>query len=419
MRTRRQILDYLFSLHRRGRIKYDLERIREAAARIGNPQAAYRSVHVAGTNGKGSVCSMVEAVLRRSGRRTGLFIKPHLIEFEERFLVDGSPVTSEEWLDIYASIEPKIKDLTLTFFEICALVAFEVFRRAAVEWAVFETGMGGRLDATNVVVPRVSGITAISLDHTDWLGNTLVDIAREKLGIVKPGVPVVMIEPGDAGVRAAAEEVCAQREAPLVFVGESWAEDITEDGEGVRFRHDGQAYRVPLVGRHQALNALCAAEIARKAGITEPEELADGIGSVRIPGRFQVVRHGDRTVVFDIAHNPEAAQSLARSLVMRFGERAVCLVVGMMKDKDLDGILQALAPAAARIVVTQPDIPRACPAADLAARARLVHDRVEEVSRVVEAVEHALQTEEQAACIAGSFYTVGEAMQTLDIKPYA
>lgn len=418
MRTRRQTLEYLFSLHRRGRINYDLERIREAAARLGDPQKAYRSVHVAGTNGKGSVCSMVESVLRRSGQRTGLFIKPHLIDFEERFLVEGTPVSSEEWLDIYASIENKIKDLTLTFFEISTLLAFEIFRRAAVDWAVFETGMGGRLDATNVVVPQVSGITTISLEHTDWLGDTTVAIAREKLGIVKHGVPVVMIEPGDNAVRAAAEETCAEREAPLVFVGEHQAEDVADEADGVRFRYSGQSYHVPLVGRHQAVNALCAIEIARRAGVTEPELLAGGIGEVRIPGRFQVERRGRKTVVFDIAHNPEAARSLARSLVMRFGERATCIVVGIMQDKDLDSILAALAPAAARIVVTRPDIPRACPTAQLAERARLVHERVEEISDVAAAAERAVQGEEPVVCMAGSFYTVGEAMQVLGIRPY-
>ncbi len=419
MPTRRQILDHLFSLHRRGRIKYDLERIREAAARLGNPQQAYRSVHVAGTNGKGTVCSMVESILRRSGWRTGLFIKPHLIAFEERFLIDGSPVPSEEWLDIYASIEPKIKDLTLTFFEISTLLAFEVFRRAAVDWAVFETGMGGRLDATNVVIPRVSGITTISLEHTDWLGDTTVAIAREKLGIVKQGVPVVMIAPADEAVRQAAVEVCAQREAPLAFVHERQAEDVVEGADGVRMRCDGRPYHVPLVGRHQAVNALCAMEIARRAGVSDPEMLARGIGAVRIPGRFQVVRREGKTVVFDIAHNPEAARSLARSLTLRFGQRGVCVVAGMMQDKDMDGILGALAPAAARIVATRPNTPRACSSERLAERARAVHERVEDVPGVAQAVAHALRGEESTVCIAGSFYTVGEAMQSLDIKPYS
>lgn len=418
MKTRSAILSHLFSLHRRGRIKYDLERIAEASCRLGEPHRAYPSFHVAGTNGKGAVCSMLEAMLRGAGKKTGLFIKPHLVDFEERFLIDGKPVAADRWLDIWAELEQKLEDLTLTFFEICALMAYEVFRREEVDFAVFETGMGGRLDATSIVVPEASAITAIGLDHTDWLGTTLPAIAREKLGIVKPGVPVVMIEPQDAEVEAVARQVCEDRGSPLSFVGESQATELVLADDHVGFTLDSQTYTVPLTGRHQIVNALCALEVARQAGIGTPESNTDALAGLYLPARFQVLEHAGRTLVLEIAHNPDAIAAFTRSLRRRFPKATVCAVTGMMADKDISSSIKLLADAADSLVLCTPDIPRACPP-DRLDKLAAPHSQARTViPTVADAVDHALNSDADVVCVVGSFYTAGEAMAHLGIRPY-
>ncbi len=419
MSSREEILQHLFGLHRRGRVKYDLERISEAAARFGNPQQAYPSVHVAGTNGKGSVCAMLESILRAAGVRTGLFIKPHLVAFEERFQIDGRPVAPRDWLDIYGEIEPVIADQDLTFFEISTLLAFELFRRAKVDWAVFETGMGGRLDATNVISPRVSVITSIGMDHTDWLGNDLVTIAGEKLGIVKNGVPLVLVEPADAGVRALAERTCRKRGATLEVVGERDVTDIELHADAVLFRYGKTAVRVPLAGRQQIVNALAALRAAELAGVDDRGALSRGLAATYIPARFQVLSLIGKVVVFDIAHNPAAAARLAASLHRRFGGAGICCVIGVMHDKDAAGILAHLCGVVSEFILTEPDIPRACPAALLASC--LPHTSPvarRSIKPVCAAARAAMESETEVVCITGSFYTVGEAMQELGIEPY-
>lgn len=418
MRSRREILEYIFSLHRRGRVNYDLERIREAAARLGDPQQACHSVHVAGTNGKGTVCAMTESILRAAGQRTGLFIKPHLVAFEERFQIDGQPVSSSAWLEVYADIEPKIADLNLTFFEISVLLAFEVFRRADVDWAVFETGMGGRLDATNVVVPRVSVITAIGLDHMDWLGSDLVTIAGEKLGIVKPGVPLVLIDPREPDVCRLAEEVCRERGTSMEMVSEDDLSDTEVLADSSRFAYRKTQFTVPLAGRQQIVNALAALRAAEIAGVGDTGTLSRGLAATRLPARFQVAAVGGKTLVFDIAHNPAAAERLASSLRHRFAGKRICCVVGVMRDKDIAGILGYMCAAAESLVLTEPDIPRACPAEQLALNLPDTSVDYQVVTGVGDALQVAMTGENDVVCIAGSFYTVGEAMQELGLEPY-
>jgi len=418
VKTRQEILDYLFALHRQGAIKYDLARMYEACRRLGDPQAAYQSVHVAGTNGKGAVCAMVDSVFRRAGRRTGLFIKPHLVDFEERFMFDNRPVSSQAWLDVYAELEPTIADLGLTFFEISTLLAFELFRRARVEWAVFETGMGGRLDATNVVKPAVSVITALSMDHAEWLGTTVEAVAGEKLGIVKPGVPLVMVLPPEANVRSLAGRICADAHAELTYVSGAEARDVVAGNDGSEFTYDGIRCRVPLAGRHQLTNAVTAIETCRMAGVTDPTVIAEGIAKTRLPGRFQAVSVGGKTLVFDIAHNPQAGQALAETLQKRFGQAPICVVTGVMKDKDIAGFLAPLRDVAAAFMFAQPDIPRACPAGGMPGLLGTTALPVKVVPKVADAMREALAGDCDVVCVTGSFYTVGEAMTAVGVKPW-
>jgi dihydrofolate synthase/folylpolyglutamate synthase len=420
LKRREEITSHIFGLTSRSRgIKYDLSRIAEAVNRAGHPERAYDTFHVAGTNGKGSICAMAESVFRCAGERTGLFTQPHLVDFEERFLVNGRPVLPEAWVQAYIDLEEIIIDLGLTFFEISCLLAFELFRREKVTWAVLETGMGGRLDGTNVVTPRVSVIAGISLEHTDYLGKTLRAIAGEKLGIVKRGVPLVMLEPAEAEVRKLAQETCAQRGAPLTFVSSRSASNVSESGQGSRFEFRGGAYEVPLAGEHQVANAVAALAALQAVGVGERDVLAKGLRETSIPGRFQVVRVRDKTFVFDIAHNPRAAEVTAATLRERFAGKRIGVVTGIMDDKDVGGILAPLNAVAEFFVFTRPGTHRAHPAEKL--HTFLPRDARPHVTAhgVADALEHAMASSANVVCVTGSCYTVGEAMQVLDVRPYA
>jgi dihydrofolate synthase/folylpolyglutamate synthase len=255
--TREETIARLFSLTARG-IKYDLDRMLIAVRRLGNPQSACRSFHVAGTNGKGSTCAFIASILRAHGHRVGLYTSPHIIDFEERFIIDGRPVATEAWMAVYQAIEPAIADLNLTFFEITSIICFELFKRERVDYAVFETGMGGRLDATNVVTPVASVVTSIGIDHAEYLGPDLLSISREKLGIVKPGVPLVMIRSPEETIMRLASETCERLGSLLHVVEERQATGIVEEECRCSFTAAGVRYRLPLAGRFQIVNALAA-----------------------------------------------------------------------------------------------------------------------------------------------------------------
>ncbi len=227
MHTASDIEHRLFNRTTKG-IKLGLDRMFAAAATLGNPQNAYQCIHVAGTNGKGSTSAFIESVLREHGFKTGLFTSPHIISFEERFMINGKPIITRQWMDVYRSVEPIIEDLRLTFFEAVTLLAFELFKREKVEWAVFETGMGGRLDSTNIIIPKVASITAIAMDHMNFLGDNLLSIAGEKLGIVKKGIPLVMALPLQKEIVELAWAKCKELNAPCFFVSGKDALDIAE-----------------------------------------------------------------------------------------------------------------------------------------------------------------------------------------------
>ncbi len=418
------IRDHLFSLTTLG-IKYDLDRMIAAAAAAGNPQNGYPSLHVAGTNGKGSVCTFLDSALRACGRKTGLFISPHLVRFEERFLIDGSPVGESSWLSAYDSLRPVIDDMQLTFFEATTLMAFEIFKRERVDWAVFETGLGGRLDATNVVTPRVSVIARLAMDHADYLGDDLPSIAGEKLGIVKDRVPLVMARPGEAEVTALAEGICRERRAPLRLVDTGDASGVEIDDHGAAFTFEGRAYRINLPGDYQVGNALLALSALAAAGIDDHNAIAAGMEKTRLPGRFQVVGVHGRRIVFDVGHNPNAAESFCRALERSFrggsgrAPSSLCIVLGIMKDKDFAGMLPHYARCADRLILTRPATGRAAATADLRrALPSCFTGACLECGSVAGAVDRARDGQEDGIVIAGSFFTVGEAMRHLGIEPY-
>ncbi len=413
-----RIAERLFSRTTQG-IKLGLERMQTAADRLHNPQSSYPSLHVAGTNGKGSVCAYLESCLRGMGFKTGLFTSPHIVDFEERFMVGGKVVSGGQWVDVYRDLEPTIEDLGLTFFEASTLIAFELFKRENVDWAVFETGLGGRLDATNILFPNVSVVTRIAMDHMVYLGTDLLSIAGEKLGIVKHGVPLVMAKPDDRDVRRRALGWCLQKKTRCEFVPISLARHIQYTVGKPSFVYHNREFDLPLAGRYQVENALVAIRTLVVAGFKDIEVIAKGIRSTFLAGRFQIVHTLGKTVVFDVGHNPDAAQSFVDTLALLFPDSAVCIVTGIMKDKDAADILERYCKKASRIILTRPNIDRSADTASLRSSVPAWFEGpVLEVQKVSGAVEKAFESPEEVVCVVGSFYTVGEAMKGMGISPY-
>jgi dihydrofolate synthase/folylpolyglutamate synthase len=312
-------------------MRMGLEPMRAACARLGHPEGAFPSVHVAGTNGKGSVCAMVESIARAGGLRTGLYTSPHLCRFAERIRLDGAPVDDGTLAELLLrALEP---DLDLSFFEAATMAALLAFREAKVDLAIVEVGLGGRLDATNVLpAPRAAAITRIALDHMDRLGSTVVAIAREKAGIAKPGVDIV-VGPMDPGVREAIDEVARAHGA------------TTSDLTGVE-----APANIGLAGAHQRDNARIAAVLGARIGAS-PDAIERGIAGVVWPGRLERIGR----FLLDAAHNPDGAAALAAHLAsLAMHPRDVGLVFGTLVDKDWTAMLDTLAPLAARRVYLAP-----------------------------------------------------------------
>ena len=398
----------LFALTSKG-IKYDLDRIAAAAVRVGSPQAAYPSIHVAGTNGKGSTCAFIESVLRTAGYSTGLFTSPHISALEERFRINGETVAEKEWVAVYDEQRASIEAYNLTFFEATMLIGSELFRRRGVEWAVFETGLGGRLDATNILKPRVSVITHLAMDHSDLLGNTLAEVAAEKLGIVKESTPLVAAEACDAAVLRLIDATCREKRAPCAIIAERCAAGVESTSAGNIFYRNGIRYATRLSGRFQVVNALLAVEAIARTGLgIDPDIVRRGIADAYLPGRLQQLDVSGRTVIIDVGHNPDAASALCAALDERFRGKSMCMVAGIMADKEYPAMLARYAATAGHIILTRPKTDRAAVAEDLARH--VPEHRRTVVPDVAEAVASALQRTEDVVCITGSFYTVGEAL---------
>lgn len=400
----------LFGLEHFG-IKLGLDNVSALLDALNHPERTFRAIHVAGTNGKGSVTAMVERGLRAAGHRTGRYTSPHLAHIEERILIGGERVAAATFDALTADVLAAIDRLRAergwqhspTFFEATTAIAFEAFRRGQVAVAVIEVGLGGRFDATNVVAPLITAITSIALDHERHLGQTLAEIAFEKAGIIKPGVPVVV---GSMAAEAAdvIARVAEARAAP-VFVAPPLA------GNG------GTPVMLALNGAHQRTNAAIAVQVLRLAdaaglGVTRGH-LIDALTSVDWPARLEWLRlPTGQDVLIDAAHNPAGAAALADYVQQTTG--ALPLVLGVMKDKDVDGMLRSIAPAAARIVATQVRSPRALDAGALADRARRIAPslpvdcRDDPAAALVLALAH-----ETRAMAAGSIFLIGPLRERL------
>jgi len=407
--------------------KFGLENITTLAAALGNPHRAAPCVHIAGTNGKGSTAAMLESILRASGLRTGLYTSPHLVRINERIRIGGKDISDEEfasaWTRVQATIESLLAEGKLaahpTYFECITALAFVAFAAREINFAVYETGLGGRLDATNVVLPEVSIITSIDFDHEDYLGHSIEEIAGEKAGIIKPGIPVVT-----TAARPEARAVIAQRahetNSPLVEIDEAWrVEDVRSDGGcygAVAISKDsGDKITIapPLPGRFQIRNALAAVTAARvlaERGFPITDEIIEhGIRSVRWPGRLE--RLLDRPAVYvDGTHNPAGARELLKFWDDNFAGRKIILVYAAMRDKAVDEIAGLLFPRADLVLLTQPDQPRAISATLLSEMTSHLARRSEIVRDPVAALEQAIQLAGpgDAVFATGSLYLVGD-----------
>lgn len=419
MASTKGILEYLLSLERHG-IKPGLGRVAALCRALGDPHSSFRSVHIAGTNGKGSVAAMTASVLSAAGLRTGLYTSPHLSRFNERISVSGRPITGRELeaaaCEVRAALQ-KTGTGGVTFFEFTTAMAFLHFRKKLVDIAVVETGMGGRLDATNVVTPLVSVITNVGLDHAEWLGRTVKEIAFEKAGIIKPGVPVVTGETGRPAlsvIRAAAKKASS----PLFAIGR----DFHAQQKAGSFSYSGlsgglSGLMTTLHGPHQAKNAACALaaiELLRSAGVAvSAAAIRKGLKETRWPGRFETVSRRP-LVILDCAHNPPGAKALAEAL-SGVKRRRLILVAGIMADKDIGGIFRELAPLCDEVIVTRPAGERAA-SLQVLVKAASRHGRpVSGVESVKEACKRAIKAASHgdAVCVTGSIFTVAEAREYL------
>jgi dihydrofolate synthase/folylpolyglutamate synthase len=426
-----ETIRYLFGLQKHG-IKFGLANSVRLMELLGDPHRRFRSLHVAGTNGKGSTAAFLAGVLRAAGYRTGLYTSPHLVNFAERIRVDGMPIAEDRVVELAERVRRRYQELppsgsgeamSPTFFEVTTAMAFAHFAEAGVDVAVVEAGMGGRLDSTNVITPLVSVITNIDLEHTEFLGATLGQIAAEKAGIIKAGVPVVTGVVQTEAVRVIEGEA-ARQGAPVYRMPKDFSAERTSPGPPQRFNYRGIDANFPdltvsLLGRHQVGNACLAAaavECAVRAGVRVPESaLRSGLASAAWEGRLELLAR-EPDLYVDGAHNPASAAVLAEALrELRSGYPRLVLVLGILQDKDHEGIISPLAPLADSIIVTRPAYARALDAAALAASVRRAHPSVSVAGTVGEAVARARAqaSPDGLVVVTGSLYTVGDARAAL------
>jgi len=479
-------INYLYGLQKHG-IKLGLDNITEMLSLFNNPQSHFKSIHIAGTNGKGSTSAMVASILAAAGYKVGLFTSPHLVSFTERIRVSNEEITEHEVVELTEEIRDRIHPpvpslakegegrVNPTFFEFVTAMGFLYFKRKDVEWAVVETGMGGRLDATNVLIPEVSVITGVSYDHEEFLGDTITEIAVEKAGIIKNGVPVV-ISAQELPVLNVIGGKAVEKSSPLFIYGKDFNGVLkSSDINGITFDYDGDDYTIkdvfmPLVGEHQLFNACLAVKAAiialskvsgkqyavyNKGKIGNKKsaycllptaycQIKEGLAATKWPGRLELISDNP-PILIDGAHNPSASAVLADSLKKNFLKvyKRIILIMGIMADKDLNGILAPLLPLASEIIFTAPAYERAASPQLLAECASAmgftnihisptVKEAIEMATKCCESGNRRIGESEKKnnhfthspirpftyslILITGSFYTIGEAKEILEGK---
>jgi dihydrofolate synthase/folylpolyglutamate synthase len=387
--------------------RYTLDRMRRLVEALGHPESAFRSLHVAGTKGKGSVAHMAEAILREAGFRTGLYTSPHLVHMQERIRLGGQPVSERGFVWAMNRMEPHLRRLRPTYFETMTAAAFLLFERARVDWAVVEVGLGGRLDATNVIEPAACAVTTIDYDHMDRLGHTLAEIAGEKAGILKPGVPAVTSPQRPAAMRVLRRRAALLRPRFRAAPGRGGVLRLKVEGISGR----KYACVLPVLGAHQAANAAVAIGLVEASGArVSPAAVRRALRTLRLPGRIEV-KGRQPWMIVDAAHNPVAARALAAAL-RGIPRRRTILVFGASEDKDWRSMLKTLLPGTDLAVFTRAAHPRAAAPGALARCARGPAVTTEGVAEALELARR-LARPSDAVVVTGSFYVAGEALEFL------
>jgi dihydrofolate synthase/folylpolyglutamate synthase len=427
--TYSEAIEFLYGIRLFGQ-KLGLETMRHLLRLMGEPHRSLRFIHIAGTNGKGSVAAMLHAALAAAGYRSGLYTSPHLVSFCERFQINGRLIAESEVVRLLEQIRPLLEKVAAhpefrapTFFETVTAMALQYFREQNVEVVVWETGLGGRLDATNVVTPLVSVITNIAFDHMQYLGETLAQIAREKCGIIKPTVPVVTAATAGEAL-AVIRQTAAEQAARLTVVGEHIRVRRLAENERLQrvelagTRLDYGALEIPLLGEHQAVNCATAVAALEASGLEfSAADVRRGLAATHWPGRFQIVR-GEPTVILDGAHNAAAAEVLAATLREHYPGRPLALILGVLRDKNYDRMCEILAPLAGRIWCVPVNSERTSDPADLArcCRAANSHATITVAAGLADAYAQAgTGSRTTPIVITGSLFLVGEALARLGL----
>ncbi|MDN5331844.1 MAG: dihydrofolate synthase / folylpolyglutamate synthase [Tepidanaerobacteraceae bacterium] len=432
MLSYKEALEYIHGLTKFG-IRLGLDRIKKLLEILGNPQEGIKILHVAGTNGKGSTCAMIDSILRAAGYRVGLYTSPYLEVFNERIKVGGRNIPDDDIARLTEKVKSAVEEMEKkgwgvpTEFEVVTALGFLYFKEQKVDFLVLEVGMGGRFDATNVITPLVSVITPISYDHQQYLGNTLTEIAREKCGIIKPG-RVTVTAPQDKEAMMVIDETCKKLSSPLVKVETEASYRLLEwgvDGQTFNLKTSKREYdrlKIRLLGDHQldnAATAVVAVEALQSCGIDIPSEVVrKGLAEARWPGRLEILRQNPY-VLIDGAHNPAGVKVLKEAILKYFPGKRIILVIGILNDKDYMNMLEEIIPIAQSVVSTRPDSPRALSAAELAESIkRLPFERTPDICSsddIKEAVDAALKmaTPDDVVVFAGSLYLVGKVRSLL------
>ena len=418
-----QVLDYILQMEKFG-MKLGLSNITKFLSYLGNPQHSFQSIHVAGTNGKGSTVAVLDSILVNAGIRVGVYTSPHLVDFRERIKINGKLIDKGYIADFINNNQKKIESLPITYFEAVTALAFSYFRDERVDVGIIETGLGGRLDATNVISPKVTVITNIAVEHTKWLGNKIREIAFEKAGIIKSGIPVITAAQNH-DARRIIRQVCEQNKSKLISVFDEtqWAiKEITRDYTELDIFTRSNKYfslKLNLPGRHQIENAICALIAAElfepylKKRIS-PNAVALGFKNVKWEGRLQRI-NSDPDIILDVAHNPAALERIGEYFREFYENTRIIAVFGILSDKDYNLMLKELDRLASVIILTRPMTDRAADPGLLADEIGKIRSNFEVIPKVRDAYQVAknLCQSNEAILVTGSHFTVGEVLTNL------
>lgn len=441
-------INYLYNLQKHG-IKLGLEKTEMILSYIEDPHSKFLSIHVSGTNGKGSTSAMIASILMAQGFKVGLYTSPHLVSFTERIRINNEQISEFEVVKLTEEIKFKLQNSEFkiadpTFFEFVTVMAFLYFFRNGVDWAVIEAGMGGRLDATNVITPEVSVITKISYDHEEFLGKTLTDITKQEAGIIKKGIPTISAHQGKEAENVI-NAISKEKSSPLFIYGKDFKGIVKSSGiKGITFDYSDDTHTLtslhtPLPGEHQLFNACMAIKAVTvtpqpsKLQALNAKFIKDGLASTKWPGRLELIADNP-PIMIDAAHNPDAANVLSEFIKGHLSNYNIFLIIGVMSDKDIAGILTPLLPLASEIIFTAPNYGRAAHpqrlanyASEMGFSARVTNSVKESIEMAIKGSNELLVTSDKLKdensllvtrhssliLITGSFYTIGEAMEVL------